>query len=72
MVQSYVTYDVLYRIELLSIPYNVTKSYATKLQRVLCPLDTSTVHVHHYTHKHSHMNVKKFTTSQLMFSPHSV
>ena len=30
----YVAYDVSYRIELLSIPYDATKSYATKLQRV--------------------------------------
>ena len=71
IVWSYVTYDMSYKIKLLSIPYNMTKSYATKLQHVSCPLDTSTVHVHNYTHKHSHMNVKKFTTSQLMFSPHS-
>ena len=30
--QLYVAYDMLYRIELLSIPYDMTKSYATKLQ----------------------------------------
>ena len=30
----YVAYDVLYRIELLSIHYNTTKSYATKSQCV--------------------------------------
>ena len=34
IIWSYVTYDMSYRIELLSIPYNVTKSYATKSQRV--------------------------------------
>ena len=34
IVWSYVAYDVSYRIELLSIPYDATKSYATKSQRV--------------------------------------
>ena len=34
IVQSYVAYNVSYRIELLSIPYDATKSYATKWQRV--------------------------------------
>ena len=36
--QSYVTYDVLYRIELLSIPYNMTKLYAAAFNNtiVLC------------------------------------
>ena len=34
IVQLYVAYDVSYRIELLSIPYDTTKSYATKSQRV--------------------------------------
>ena len=44
IIQSYVAYDMLYRIELhvLSIPYDVTKSYATKSQHVywaLCQTD---------------------------------
>ena len=30
----YIAYDVSYRIELLSIPYDSNKSYATKSQRV--------------------------------------
>ena len=30
----YVAHDMLYRIELLSIPYDATKLYATKSQRV--------------------------------------
>ena len=36
IIQSYVAYNALYRIELhvLSIPYNATKSYVTKSQRV--------------------------------------
>ena len=34
IVRLYVAYDVSYRIELLSIPYDTTKSYATKSQRV--------------------------------------
>ena len=34
IVWSYVAYDVSYRIELLSIPYDATKSYATKSQHV--------------------------------------
>ena len=32
--RSYVTYDMSYKIELFSIPYNATKLYATKSQRV--------------------------------------
>ena len=36
---AYVAYDVLYRIDLLSLPYDATKSYATKLQRVYWALD---------------------------------
>ena len=34
IVRSYVAYNMSYRIKLLSIPYNATKSYATKSQRV--------------------------------------
>ena len=34
IVRLYVAYDVLFRIEQLSIPYDATKSYATKSQRV--------------------------------------
>ena len=32
--QLYVTHDMSYRIELLSIPYDMTKSYVTESQRV--------------------------------------
>ena len=37
IVWSYIAYDVSYRIELLSIPYIATKSYATKPQRLKKP-----------------------------------
>ena len=37
IVRSYIAYDVSYRIELLSIPYIATKSYATKSQRLKKP-----------------------------------
>ena len=40
--KSYVAYDVSYRIELLSIPYNATKSYAAKSQRVYWALSAGT------------------------------
>ena len=35
---SYVVYNVSYRIELLSIPYDATKSYAVKLQHAYSSL----------------------------------
>ena len=73
--QLHVTYNVLYRIELLSIPYNVTKLYAAAFNNTIivlcdpCLIYRSSTGLHNYIAQSdniNHMSADKIHRSELV------